>query len=108
MKRTIFIALLLALFAIPGITQNDCGLFITTDFTSECILTEYPDHQKPQALEDSSVCFHACQGDIVQYYASGMANATFEWSVQGSDTWQVISGGDAIAVTWPDNAQSGN
>jgi hypothetical protein len=108
MKKYFLIALLLALFAIPGITQNDCGLFITTDFTSECILTEYPDHQKPQALEDSSLCFHACQGNIVKYYAEGMVNASYEWNVQGSDTWQVLSGGEAIAVTWPDNGQSGN
>jgi len=74
MKTFIIVTLLIIFFRLTGYTQNECGVFIDTDFSSECLLTEY-DRQKPKPLEDETVCFHACKGELVHYYAEGMNNA---------------------------------
>lgn len=88
------------------ITAQDCGVFITTDFDSECLITTYI--RKPELLHDESFCFHACQGSTVTYYANGMSNADFEWNVQGADNWYVLPQYDAVVVLWPTDGQFGN
>ncbi len=70
MKKNLIFLLPLLIIAIQGLSQTTCGLFIGTDFSSECLLSEY-DRVKPNPLVDETVCFRACQGNIVQYYAQG-------------------------------------
>lgn len=101
--------LFLLMFFITGIASyaiNDCGLFITTNFESECVLTDYK--RDPGLLLDESVCFQACQGSWVKYYAEGVdSDGDFEWEVAGAEEWSVISPNE-ISVHWQDDALMGN
>lgn len=111
MKNCIKIVFLSGVFMLllqTGFTQNSCGLYVSTNFNSECILTEYTEHNTGHDLTDESVCFTACQGSSVQYNAEGMTNATYTWQVLGTNNYTVIAGGESIVVDWPANIQNGN
>lgn len=97
--------LLLLLFCLPYNVggQNICGLSISADFESRCLVTT----EKPTPYEELADELIACQGMTVTYKATantgGDPVVSWVWSVTGASAWTDLGGG-RISVTWGDGA----
>ena len=81
--------------------QSECGLYINTNFDSECILTEYI-LKKPHLWEqDFENCLTACKGNTVQYTAVCSNTVTqYLWTISGAASYYFTNQNQTAVVTW--------
>ena len=81
--------------------QAQCDLYITTNFDSECLLTEYIKGNPTlwdQGLED---CLQACKGNTVQYTAVCSSTVTqYSWTISGAASYYFTNQNRTAVVTW--------
>jgi len=77
--------------------QTDCNVFITSSFSSRCVLTEF---SKDNPLEENKNKMLACKESTVEYYAESDNATSYTWTVTGAYSQSVINGGKGIRVFW--------
>lgn len=99
-----FFHLLLLLLALGSMTavraQSGCELYISTDFDSECLITEYI-KCSPQLWElGLQDCMLACKGNTVTYSAVCDNVSQYSWFISGADNYHFTNQGRTAVVTW--------
>ena len=108
MKKILF-PLLSLLFCGISSLQAQCDLFITTNFDSECLLTEYIKERPSLWEQDFGNCLLACKGNTVQYTAvcSGTVSQ-YSWTISGAASYYFTNQNKTAVVTWGNNNDVGN
>lgn len=104
MKKNLF--LLILSLTLSGLTtvqaqsQSGCELYISTDFDSECLLTEYV-ICSPLIVELGLYdCILACKGNTVRYTAVCPNASQYNWVIAGASHYHFINQGQTAVVTW--------
>ena len=107
MKKILF-PLLSLLFCGISSLQAQCDLYITTNFDSECLLTEYIKERPSLWEQDFGNCLLACKGNTVQYTAVCSNNVIqYSWTISGAASYYFTNQNKTAVVTW-DNGTVGN
>lgn len=104
MKKILFLLILsLTLCGLTNVyaqSQSGCGLYINSDFESECLLTDY-NACGPYYLElESSDCILACKGGTVRYTAVCDNASQYSWVIFGASNYYLTNQGQTAVVTW--------
>ena len=102
MKKIFFAFLVLFLFSGQLLAQDSCGLYIRTDFDSECLLTTLGADGAPTHVDGSEDCWLACKGNTVNYTAVCDHIGEITWVITGADHFTTDSTGRTVAITWGD------
>ncbi len=98
------IYLIIFFLSLQGIlyAQNDCGLYLTTTFESQCLYGLDKDH-----INDEEPCFQACKGSQVIYKAHGVSNvSSYNWEITGASSYQPYSN-NGVKITWANDVENG-
>ncbi|MBQ4442432.1 MAG: PKD domain-containing protein [Bacteroidales bacterium] len=108
MRKFIFLFLPFLICGISSL-QAQCDLFITTNFDSECLLTEYIKERPSLWEQDFGNCLLACKGNTVQYTAvcSGTVSQ-YSWTISGASSYYFTNQNKTAVVTWDDYNDIGN
>ena len=108
MKKLLFFLLPLFFCGMLSL-QAQCDLFITTNFDSECLLTEYIKERPSLWEQDFGNCLLACKGNTVQYTAvcSGTVSQ-YSWTISGAASYYFTNQNKTAVVTWGNNNDVGN
>lgn len=108
MRKFIFLFLPFLICGISSL-QAQCDLFITTNFDSECLLTEYIKERPSLWEQDFGNCLLACKGNTVQYTAvcSGTVSQ-YSWTISGAASYYFTNQNKTAVVTWDDYNDIGN
>ena len=82
------------------LAQSGCDLYITSDFDSECLLTEYYKEDTNMLSMGIEDCVLACKGNTVQYTAVCPNGVQYFWTVSGAASYHPTSQGNSIVVNW--------
>ena len=104
MKKILFLLILsLTLCGLTNLraqSQSGCGLYINSDFESECLLTDY-NACGPYYLElESSDCILACKGGTVRYTVVCDNASQYSWVISGAYNYYLTNQGQTAVVTW--------
>lgn len=103
MKKFYLILMLLSVFGSSHLlAQDSCGLYIRTDFDSECLLTTLVADGSLTHVDESEDCWLACKGNTVSYTAVCDHVGDVSWVVTGADHFTIDSTGATVTVTWGD------
>jgi len=102
MKKFYLILMLLTVFGGSLQAQDSCGLYIRTDFDSECLLTTINPEGRLTHIDGSEDCWLACKGNTVNYTAVCDHVGAVSWVVSGADHFTTDSTGATVIVTWGD------
>ena len=101
--KKILLLLILSLCGITGVysqNQSGCGLYISSNFDSDCLLTDYI-KCCPDLLEmDVQDCMLACKGNIVWYTAECANASQYTWTVSGAADYSIADQGRTVYVRW--------
>ena len=110
MKKILLFLLLSLLFFDGNImaqVQQECDLYLNTDFDSDCLLDDYLE-RFPELLElGSDECMLACRGNTVQYTAVCPNGIQYSWNIIGAQNYTLINQNRTAVVTWG-NGNIGN
>lgn len=108
MKKILFFLLSLFLCGI-SLLRAQCDLYITTNFDSECLLTEYIKERPSLWEQDFGNCLLACKGNTVHYTAVCSGTATqYSWTISGAASYHFTNQNRTAVVTWSNNNDVGN
>ena len=107
MKKILFFLLSFFLCG-TSLLRAQCDLYITTNFDSECLLTEYIKERPSLWEQDFGNCLLACKGNTVQYTAVCSNNVIqYSWTISGAASYYFTNQNKTAVVTW-DNGTVGN
>lgn len=108
MKKFIFSFLSLLICGMLSL-QAQCDLYITTNFDSECLLTEYIKENPTLWDQGFENCLQACKGNTVQYTAvcSGIVTQ-YSWTISGAASYSFTNQNKTAVVTWGNNNDAGH
>ena len=102
MKKFLFLLILsLTLCGLTNVyAQSGCGIYINSDFESECLLTDY-NACGPYYLElESDDCILACKRGTVRYTAECDNASQYSWVISGASNYYLTNQGKTAVVTW--------
>ena len=99
-----FLFLLILSLTLCGLTnvyaQSGCGLYINSDFESECLLTDY-NACGPYYLElESDDCILACKRGTVRYTAECDNASQYSWVISGASNYYLSNQGRTYRFKW--------
>lgn len=97
---TTILFLLLSLPPLVLQAQTGCGLSISSNFDSDCVLTSYTSGHTYMLDNDADGCLKACKGNTVSYTAVCDNAASYHWDVMGATSYNLINQGKTAVVTW--------
>ena len=107
--RKLLYFLLPLLFCGMSSMRAQCDLFITTNFDSECLLTEYIKERPSLWEQDFGNCLLACKGNTVQYTAVCSGAVTqYSWTISGAASYYFTNQNKTAVVTWGNYNDVGN
>ena len=99
---------ILTLFIVPlllcGVSvvqaQSECSLYISPDFDSDCLLTEYFKNNPLLWEPDMEDCLLACKGNTVRYTAVCPNGTQYTWNISGASSYLLTNQDRTAVVTW--------
>ncbi len=108
MRKFIFFLLPLLFFGM-SLLRAQCDLYITTNFDSECLLTEYIKERPSLWEQDFGSCLLACKGNTVQYTAVCSGTVTqYSWTISGAASYFFTNQNRTAVVMWGNYNDVGN
>ena len=99
-RLTIILSLLLSLPPQMMRAQTGCGLSISSDFNSDCVLTGYTSGHTYMLDDDANGCLKACKGNTVSYTAVCDNATSYHWDIMGATSYNLINQGKTAVVKW--------
>lgn len=103
MKNKHLILLLTFLFAVSSVAaqnQSGCSVHISTDFSSDCLLDEYPERLSSLLEPGSDDCMVACKGNAVVYTAVCSGGVRYTWNISGAESYSLSEQDTKATVIW--------
>lgn len=95
MKKRLLLFIVFIMTVIVMNAQSDCNVFITSDFSSRCLLTEF---DKDNPLEENKDKMLACKESTVKYYATSPNATSYIWTIIGALSYS--TNGNTVTVNW--------